>query len=107
MTLEVYGHPFSSYCQKVFIALYENATPFDFRTIDPDHPENAVEWAGLWPLKRFPLLVDNGRPVMEATVIIEHLGLHHPGPVELVPADPKAALPVRADRKSTLLNPSP
>src|SRR3546814_10496930 len=33
---------------------------------------------------------------MEATVIIEHLGLHHPGPVELVPADPKAALPVRA-----------
>src|SRR3546814_4463481 len=83
MTLEVYGHPFSSYCQKVFIALYENATPFDFRTIDPDHPENAVEWARLWPLKRFPLLVDNGRPVMEATVIIEHLGLHYPGPVEL------------------------
>src|SRR3546814_5325350 len=69
MTLEVYGHPFSAYCQKVFIALYENATPFDFRTIDPDHPENAVEWARLWPLKRFPLLVDNGRPVMEATVI--------------------------------------
>lgn len=96
MTLEVYGHPFSSYCQKVLIALYENATPFDFRMIDPDHPENAVEWARLWPLKRFPLLVDNGRPVMEATVIIEHLGLYHPGPVELVPADPKAALPVRA-----------
>src|SRR3546814_17772527 len=100
MTLEVYGHPFSSYCQKVFIALYENATPFDFRTIDPDHPENAVAWARLWPLKRFPLLVDHGRTVLEATVIIEHLGLHHPGPVELVPAAPKAALPVRRMERS-------
>jgi glutathione S-transferase len=32
---------------------------------------------------------------MESTVIIEHLGLHHPGPVRLIPAEPEAALPVR------------
>ena len=29
--MELYAHPFSSYCQKVLIALYENATPFEFR----------------------------------------------------------------------------
>ena len=25
----LYAHPFSSYCQKVLIALYENETPFE------------------------------------------------------------------------------
>ena len=54
-----------------------------------------TELATLWPLKRFPVLVDAGRTVLEASVIIEHLGLHHPGPVRLLPADPAAALEVR------------
>ena len=42
-----------------------------------------------------PVLVDDGRTVVEATIIIEHLGLHHPGPVRLIPDDPRAALDVR------------
>ena len=41
------------------------------------------------------MLVDDGRTVMEASIIIEYLGLHHPGPVRLIPADPRAALDVR------------
>ena len=27
----LYAHPFSSYCQKVLVALYENGTPFEYR----------------------------------------------------------------------------
>ena len=42
-----------------------------------------------------PVLVDEGRTVVEASIIIEHLGLHHPGPVRLIPEDPRAALDVR------------
>ena len=42
-----------------------------------------------------PVLVDDGRTVVEASVIVEHLGLHHPGPVRLIPDDPHAALDVR------------
>jgi glutathione S-transferase len=95
MTLRLYAHPFSSYCQKVLIALYENATPFEFRMLEPEGGEAVAELAALWPLKRFPVLVDAGRTVMEASIIIEHLGLHHPGPVRLIPEDPRAALPVR------------
>jgi glutathione S-transferase len=95
MTLQLFAHPFSSYCQKALIALYENATPFTFRMLEPDHPENMAAFESLWPLKRFPLLVDDGRPVMEASIIIEHLALHHPGPVRLIPQDPAAALEVR------------
>ena len=55
----------------------------------------AAELAALWPLKRFPVLVDDGRTVVEASIIIEYLGLHHPGPVRLIPDDPRAALEVR------------
>lgn len=93
MALKLYAHPFSSYCQKVLIALYENDVPFEFRMLG-DEPANA-ELASLWPIKRFPVLVDGERTVVEASIIIEHLGLYHPGPVKLVPEDPRVALKVR------------
>jgi glutathione S-transferase len=95
MTLQLYAHPFSSYCQKVLIALYENGIPFEFRMLGADDERTAAEWLALWPLERFPVLTDAGRPVVEASIIIEHLGLFHPGPVRLVPEDPRAALAVR------------
>ncbi len=95
MPLQLFGHPFSSYVQKVLIALYANDTPFELRMLSPDHPENAAEHARLWPLKRMPLLVDGDRVVPEATIVIEHLGIFHPGPVALVPSDAHAALDVR------------
>jgi glutathione S-transferase len=91
----LFAHPFASYCQKVLIALYENGTPFTFRMLDKSDPSTFSEFEALWPLKRFPLLLDEGRPIAEATIIIEHLGLRHPGPVRLVPDDPAAALEVR------------
>ena len=89
----LYAHPFSSYCQKVLVALYENGTAFEYRHLED--PGAGDELAALWPIKRFPLLVDQGRTVLEASCIIEHLQLHHPGPAVLVPADPDAALEVR------------
>jgi glutathione S-transferase len=95
MSLQVFGHPFSSYCQKVLIALYENGTPFTFRTLSPDEPETGAEFARLWPIKRFPILVDDGRTILEATTIIEHLAVHYPGKVPLIPRDPDIAVEVR------------
>jgi glutathione S-transferase len=95
MSLELFAHPFSSYCQKALIAFYENDIAFSFRMLAPDEPANGEEFDKLWPLKRFPLLVDDGRTVMEATSIIEHLAVHHPGPVKLIPEDPAAAVEVR------------
>ena len=96
MSLILYGHPFSSYCQKVLIALYENGITFEFRRLSPDEPKNGAEHARLWPLKRMPLLVHDGRPVIESSIIVEHLDLHFGGPVRFVPPDPKTALQVRA-----------
>jgi glutathione S-transferase len=95
MPLTLYAHPFSSYCQKVLIAFYENATPFTYREFGPNDPEAAAEWAALWPLKKMPVLVDGGRTVLESSTIIEHLDRHHPGRAPLIPRDPDAALDVR------------
>ena len=89
----LYAHPFSSYCWKVLIALYENDTPFDYRTMES--PNAGKELAALWPLARFPVLVDGGKPLIEATIIIEHLDIRHPGAIRFLPADPAAALEVR------------
>jgi glutathione S-transferase len=95
MSLALYGHPFSSYTQKALIALYENGTPFEFRCIGPDTPEHSQEWMRRWPLRKFPLLLDGDREVVETSIIIEYLQLAHPGPVRLLPVDPVEALDVR------------
>lgn len=95
MSLALYGHHFSSYTQKVLIALYENATPFEFRGIGPDTPQHTADWLQRWPLRKFPLLLDDARVVVETSIIIEYLQLAHPGPVRLLPVDPHSALEVR------------
>ena len=93
MSLVLYAHPFSSYCQKVLVALYENDTAFEYRNLED--PAHLQALARLWPMKRFPVLVDGTRTVIEATSIIEYLHVCHPGPVRLMPIDPLAAVGVR------------
>jgi glutathione S-transferase len=95
MTLHLYAHPFSSYCQKALIALYENDIPFAWRELKHDDPKILAEFGALWPIKRMPVLVDGDRMLMEATVIIEYLGLRYPGPVRLLPEDAGNALEAR------------
>jgi len=95
MALELFAHPFSSYCQKALIALYENHIAFTFRMLGPDDPATGAQFATLWPIKRFPILAENGRTILEASIIIEYLQIHHPGRVCLIPANPDAAIEVR------------
>jgi glutathione S-transferase len=95
MSLQLFGHPFSSYTMKALIALYENETRFEFRMLGPDHSVNGAELARRWPVAKFPLLVDGETTVFETSAIIEHLAAFHAGPVPLIPSDAKAAVPVR------------
>lgn len=94
MTIELFAHPFSSYCQKAITAFYENGIAFDFKMLEPGSPAYE-EFARLWPIGKFPVLREGERVVPEATMIIEYLGIHHPGPVRLIPGDADAALDVR------------
>ena len=95
MPLALYGHPFSSYTQKALIALYENATPFEFRCISQDHPDHIVDWLARWPLAKFPLLIDGDAQIAETSIIIEYLQLKHSGSTTLLPEDRHAALDIR------------
>jgi glutathione S-transferase len=95
MPLILFTHPFASYCQKALIALYENDTPFTPRILDNSDPSAFAEFEALWPMKKFPLLLDGGQAIAEATIIIEYLDLHYPGPVRMIPSDRKSALEVR------------
>jgi len=79
MNPQLFGHPFSSYTQKVLIALWADGTPFDYRILEPDHPENSEILKRHSPFGLFPLLLDDGQPVLETTCIIDHLQAHHPG----------------------------
>ncbi|MDI1326196.1 MAG: glutathione S-transferase family protein [Brevundimonas sp.] len=93
MSLTLYAHPFSSYCQKVLVALWENDTPFAYRHME--EPGVGDDLAKLWPIAKFPVLVDEGRAIAETSIIIEHLDLQHPGKVRFLPDDPATALEVR------------
>lgn len=95
MALTLYGHPFSSYTWKALIPLYENGTAFAFVNVDPANPEGMPQLLKLWPLGKFPVLVDAERVILESSTIIEHLQNHHPGHARLIPADPDAAIEVR------------
>lgn len=94
MTLTVFLHPFSSYCQKAKTAFYEKGVAFETKMLDGSEPV-ASEFSALWPIGRFPVLVDGDRLVFEATGIIEYLDTLHPESSRLIPADPLQAVEVR------------
>lgn len=91
-SLVFWGHPFSSYCQKVLVALYENDTPFEYRRLDFGDPQAVAAFGAVWPLQRMPVLVDRGRAIVESSCEIEYLQLEHPGRTRFLPGDPRAAL---------------
>ncbi len=53
MTLKLYLHPFSSYCQKAITAFYEKDITFEARMLDGTEPV-ASEFNAVWPFGKFP-----------------------------------------------------
>lgn len=97
MALTFYFHPLSSYCHKVLLALYENGTPFDGRTVDLGDADERARYRELSPMLKIPVLRDEaaGRTVIETSIIIEYLDRHHPGPRALFPREEAQALEAR------------
>jgi glutathione S-transferase len=97
MSLKLYFHPLSSFCQKVLTALYENDTPFEPHVVDLFDDASAAAFKKIWPIGRFPVLRDEARDrtVPESSIIIEYLAQHYPGKIQLVPADVDLARQMR------------
>lgn len=94
--LTLYFHPLSSYCQKVLIALDELGIDADKRLLNLGDPAERAAFLALWPSGKIPLLTDQGRPVPETSIMIEHLQRHHAAAGRrLIPADEDQALQVR------------
>ena len=88
--LALYGHKFSSYTWKGLLPLYATGSDFEFREMGPDFPGNGAFVAKAHPAGKFPVLVDGDEVIVEATSIVEHMALKHPGS-NLIPTDPAAA----------------
>jgi len=97
MSLKLYFHPLSSFCQKPLVALYENDTPFTPQIVNLFDEADAAALRKLWPIGKFPLLRDDAtqRTVPESSIIIEYLAQDYPGKTRLVPADPDIASRMR------------
>jgi glutathione S-transferase len=93
MSLTLHYHPLSSYCWKVLIALYENATPFERVIVDLGEEASRAAHLALWPMGKMPVLRDaaRGETVPEASVIIDYLDRYYPGAAPFTPADPDQA----------------
>jgi glutathione S-transferase len=97
LSLTLHFHPLASYCHKALIALYENETPFDGHLVDLGDSAARAAFARLWPMARMPVLRDDQRDqtIAEASIVIEYLALHYPGPIQLIPVDAEQARTVR------------
>ena len=94
MTLTLYSHPLALYCQKALTAFCEKGVAFEKLLLDGSEPVTS-EFATLWPIKRFPVLLDGDRRVFEATAIIEYLDVIHPDAPRMIPSDPLVAVEAR------------
>ena len=98
MSLTLYFHPLSSFCQKVLVALYESGAAFNQQIVDLGDPAQARTLRALWPIGKFPVLRDEAREriVPESSLIIEYVDRHYPGPHRLLPDDAELAFEIRA-----------
>jgi glutathione S-transferase len=97
MSLKLFLHPLSSYCQKAITAFYENGTPFEPIIVDLGNAASSAEMKRLWPIGKFPVLRDEarGQTVPESSIIIEYLDRYYPGQAKLLPDAPELAWQTR------------
>ncbi|MBZ9788862.1 glutathione S-transferase family protein [Rhizobium sp. 3T7] len=97
MSLSLHSHPLASFCHKVLIALYENATPFEAVHVDLGNEASRAAFLSISPLGKMPVLRDEARDrtIPETTIIIEYLDQYYPGRTALIPDDFDKALEVR------------
>jgi glutathione S-transferase len=97
MTLKLHFHPLASFCHKVLIALYEREVDFDPVLIDLGDPEAVERFRAISPMIKMPALVDDEHraTLLESTVLIEFLDIHHGRARPMIPLDKDSALAAR------------
>lgn len=96
MALELLNNPYSTCSQKVRLTLYEKDIPFTDTRLDFRKKEHlSPEYLKLNPNGVVPTLLDDGRPVVDSSVIMEYLDEAYPER-RLTPPDAYGRAQVRA-----------
>ncbi|RVT89439.1 glutathione S-transferase family protein [Sphingomonas crocodyli] len=96
MALTFWYHPFSSFCRKALIALYEAGIEPDKVEVDLGDAASRDAFLAVWPVGKFPVMRDgaSGELLPESSIIIEWVADQHSA-LGLIPAEAKAARHVR------------
>jgi glutathione S-transferase len=89
MSVKLYYHPLASFCHKVLIALYERDVAFTPELVNLGDKASRDAFAEVWPLLKFPVLVDGrtGKTVAESASVIEYLDGYSSKANPMIPAD--------------------
>ena len=93
MPLQRHAHPFSSDCQKVLMALYANAMPFDY--ITRGDAAAAAALRALWPLTAFRCWWTTAAPLPKPASSSSTCSRATRAPCDCLPDDAPQALDVR------------
>lgn len=104
--MRLYVYPHSPLSRKVLLAVYEKGLSIEREVIAPyDEPGKRRLRQTYHPLATIPMLIlDDGTPMPESSIIVEYLDRSFSHAPELLPRDPMAALHARAlDRLGDVL----
>lgn len=89
-------YPYAPYCRKVLLAFFEKGISFEREICAPFDKAHKARLKAVHPLGTVPLLVADGEIFTESSIIIEYVDMLPSEAPRLLPADPRAALRVRA-----------
>ena len=93
--MKLHYHPLSTYSQKALIAFYELEIEFEPQIVNLFDPEERAQYRNLYPIGKIPLLVlDDGHPIPESSIIVEYLNGISEG-IQLIPDDSTEARKTR------------
>ncbi len=93
--MKLYYNPLSTYSQKVLLAFHETGIEFEPEVLNMFDEQVRADFRKIYPIGKIPLLIlENGHPIPESTIIIEYLNSVSEG-VKLIPDDPTEARKTR------------
>ncbi len=92
--LQFYYHPLSPIARRVWIALLEKGIPFESALVDLRGEQNKPAFLALNPFHHVPVVVDEGRRIIESLAILDYLEARYPTPT-LTRQDPVAIAHMR------------
>jgi glutathione S-transferase len=104
--MRFYFNPISVNARRVWVALLEKQIPFEPILIKLDGDQFHDDFTEINPLRKIPVLIDDGFRVVESLAVLDYLEAKYPAPA-LIPNNPKAIATVRMVQTITVVELQP